>query len=191
VKCFFKKGQIGMIEMIMVMVVVMVLLIIGLVFYFKFSISSIEQKGERISEDKAAVIISTVSQLPEIECTYLGSRTSKACADTIKLLALSIKDKKGNPGYVEHRRHYSNLYGYMKIVFEQIYPEAKEEECDPNVHFSNPSYPEIMGEMGCDKWVIYDNPKPGVDPTFRTMPLALYYPSKNLYTLGQMKIYLY
>ena len=179
-----------MMEMIMVMAVVMILLIIGLVFYFKFSISSIEKKGEKISEDKAAVILSTVSQMPEIECTYLGSRTSKACADTIKLLALSINDKQGNPGYVEHRRHYSNLYGHMKIVFEQIYPPAKDEECTHEI-FAPQTYPEIAGEMSCNKWVIYDNPKTGVDPVFSTMPLALYYPSKHVYTLGQMKVYTY
>lgn len=190
VKWSSKKAQIGMIEMIMVMVVVMVLLVIGLVFYFKFSISSIEKTGERISEDKAAVLISTVAQLPEIECTFLGSRTSKACADTIKLLALSTKDKKTSPDYEEHRKHYSNLFGYMTITFEQLYPEAEDKECDPQT-FQKPEYPQLEEKMGCNKWTVYNNPKQGVEPTFRTMPVALYYPSKSVYTFGNLIIYLY
>lgn len=177
------KAQIGMVEMIMVMVVVMVLIIIGLIFYFKFSISHVEEVGERISEDKAAVIMSTVSQLPEVECTYLGGRKSKACADTLKLLALSIKDKEKDK---EHRRHYSNLYGYMTIIFEQLYPKS-ETEC--NEKFSNPDYPETP-PVSCGKWTIYDNPKQG-ESTFRTMPIALYYPSIDSYTFGQLKIYFY
>lgn len=187
---WFSKGQIGMMEMIMVMVVVMVLLAVGLVFYFKFSISSLQEKGEDISEDKAAVIVSTVFQLPEIECTYLGSRVSNACVDTLKLLILSTKDKKENPDFIEHRRHYSGLYGYKTIVFEQLYPEAKEEDCTVEI-FANPNYPELGREMSCGKWTIYDNPKQGVEPTFRTMPIALYYPSKNVYAFGLMKIYNY
>ena len=87
------KAQIGMMEMIMVMVVITILLVIGMVFYFKFSASSIEKTGETITEETAAVIVSTIVQLPEIECSYLGSRSTKTCADTIKLLALSEKDK--------------------------------------------------------------------------------------------------
>ncbi|MBU4502501.1 MAG: hypothetical protein KKA79_07930 [Nanoarchaeota archaeon] len=189
-KCYSKKGQIGMMEMIMVMVVVMVLLVVGLVFYFKFSISSMEETGERISEDKSAVVISTISNLPEVECTFLGARTSKACIDTVKLLALSIKESKGDgeAAFVTHRRHYSNLLGPMTIVFEQIYPSTEDKECDAT-EFSKPDYP---GSWECGKWTIYDNPKKGVeDPTFITIPVALYYPSTSMYTFGQMKVFLY
>ena len=185
VKCS-SKGQIGMIEMIMVLVVIMVIIVIGMVFYFKFSISSMEQLGAKISEDRAAVMMLTIIKLPELECTYLGSRTSKSCIDTIKLLALSTKDKKENIHYTEHRRHYSNLLGYMTITFEQLYPETDLEECTPQI-FAKPSYP----DNSCGKWVIYDNPKKGVDPEFRTMPITLYYPSTGVYAFGQMKIYFY
>ena len=185
------KGQIGMMEMIMVLVVITILLVIGMVFYFKFSASHTEKIGERISEDKAAIIVSTVSQLPEIECTYLGSRTSN-CADTIKLHALSVKENELGPSnseFIEHRRHYSNLFGYMTIKFEQLYPSAANVECDV-AKFSNLNYPETP-PISCGTWTVYNNPKPGAEPTFRTMPIALYYPSVGLYTFGQLKIYTY
>lgn len=189
VKSCSKKAQIGMIEMIMVMVVVMIIIIIGLVFYFRFSGSSMEKTQQRISEDRAAVIISSVSQLPELECSYLGGRLTRACADTIKLLALSMKDKEGNPDYVEHRRHYSDLFGYMTITVEQLYPKPNGKECAIEV-FSNPNYPETP-PVGCGNWTIYNNPRKGVEPLFRTMPIALYYPSNDVYTLGQLKVFIY
>lgn len=181
------KGQIGMMEMIMVTIIVTILIIIGMVFYFKFSASSIEKTGERISEDKAAVITATITQLPEIECTYLGSRTAKACADTIKLLALSTKDSLPNtdPEFIEHRRHYSNLLGPMIIKFEQLYPETTGTECT-QIPAETP--PDILS---CGNWTIYDNPKANIEPVFRTMPIALYYPTKGMYSFGQLKVYIY
>ena len=189
----YTKGQIGMMEMIMVMVVIMILLVIGMVFYFKFSISSTEERAERITEEKAAVIISTIAQLPEIECSDMGSRTT-ACVDTVKLLALSEKDKKGHPDFVEHRVHYSNLFGLVTIKFEQLYPQTSGKECDDTI-FKLPDYPEIPPEeLSCGNWTIYDNPKQGADieyTPFRTMPVALYYPTRNMYALGQMKVYFY
>lgn len=214
-----KKGQIGMIEMIMVMVVVMILLVIGMVFYFKFSAAHTEKVGEKVSEERASVIVSTIVQLPEIECTYLGSRTSKACADVLKLLALSEKDGEMD---IEHRRHYSNLFGYMTIKFEQLCPPTTGKECssgNPKL-FMNPGYPEIPSgdiscgtypeippaEMSCGTWTIYDNPRKGAimgETPFRSMPIALYYPialnvfdpekgwSEEMYAFGQLKIYIY
>ena len=190
---WYSKGQIGMIEMIMVMIVIMVLLVIGIVFYFKFSSAHIEKVGEQISEDKAAVIISTIAQLPEVECSYLGSRTTKACIDTVKLLALSTKEKlpSSSPGFIEHRKHYSNLFKYATIKFEQLYPKASEDECNHD-KYSNPDYPELYPtEPSCGSWTIYDNPKQGANPFFRTMPVTLYYPSKGLYSFGQLKIFFY
>lgn len=184
-----KKAQIGMIEMIMVMVVVMIIIIIGMVFYFRFSGSSMEKTQERITEDKAAVIISSVAQLPEIECSYLGGRETSGCVDTIKLLALSMKDKEGNPDFVEHRKHYSDLFSYMIISVEQIYPKANDKECTEGI-YSNPAYPETP-PVGCGNWTLYNNPKKGVEPMFRTMPVALYYPINKAYTLGQLKVYIY
>lgn len=188
-KYYSKKAQIGMIEMIMVMVVVMIIIIISMVFYFKFSGSSIENTQERISEDKAAVIISSVAQLPEIECSYLGGRGTSGCIDTIKLLSLSMKDNKDNPGFVEHRKHYSDLFGYMIITVEQLYPKTNGKECIEGI-YSNPAYPETP-PTGCGNWTIYNNPKKGAEPVFRTMPIALYYPTNRVYTLGQLKVSIY
>lgn len=189
VKYFSKKAQIGMIEMIMVMIVVVVIIVIGMVFYFKFSGSSMEKTQERITEDKAAIIVSSVAQLPEIECSYLGGRETSGCVDTLKLLALSMKDEEGHPDFVEHRRHYSDIFGYMIISVEQIYPKAEDKECTEDI-YSLPSYPEAP-PVGCGNWTIYDNPRKGVDPVFRTMPVALYYPTSKAYTLGELKVFIY
>ncbi len=184
-----KKAQIGMIEMIMVMVVVMIIIIIGMVFYFRFSASSMEKTKERISETKSAVIISSVAQLPEIECSYLGGRTTRACVDTIKLLSLSMKDKEGNPDFAEHRKHYSDLFSYMVISVEQLYPKTNGKECTIDV-FGLQSYPEAP-PTGCGNWTIYNNPRKGVEPVFDVMPIALYYPSNKAYTIGQLKVFMY
>ncbi|MBM3199880.1 hypothetical protein FJZ53_02995 [Candidatus Woesearchaeota archaeon] len=188
-KSCFKKAQIGMIEMIMVMIVVVVIIVIGMVFYFKFSGSSMEKTQERISEDKAAVIISSVAQLPEIECSHLKGRGAKGCVDTLKLLVLSMKDKEGNPDFVEHRRHYSDLFGYMVISVEQLHPQTSGKECDISI-FGLPDYPEAP-PIGCGNWTIYNNPKKGAGSVFRTMPVALYYPTNRAYTLGQLKVTIY
>ena len=188
------KGQIGMIEMIMVMLVIMILLVVAIVFYFKFSASHIENVGDQITEDKTAVIISTIAQLPEVECSHLGSRTTKSCIDTLKLLSLSLKEKlrSSDPGFIEHRRHYSNLFGYMTITFEQLYPVPETDECDNEI-FSVSTYPETNpNKPSCGKWVIYDNPpKDDAESIFRTMPVTLYYPSKGMNSFGQVKVYLY
>jgi len=188
------KAQIGMMEMIMVMVVITILLVIGMVFYFKFSASSIEKTGETITEETAAVIVSTIVQLPEIECSYLGSRSTKTCADTIKLLALSEKDKETNSGFIEHRRHYSNLFGYMTIKFEQLYPEPIDVECDDETFMDQENFINQGMPTSCKTWTIYNNPKKGAnveETPFRTMPIALYYPPSGIYTFGQLKIYMY
>lgn len=195
VKSFFKKAQIGMIEMIMVMVVVVVIIVIGMVFYFRFSASHMEKTGERISEDKAAVIISSVAQLPEVECSYLGGRLSRACVDTVKLLTLSMKDNKetadSEEEYVQHRKHYSDLFGYMVIQAEQLYPKTNGKECTTTI-FNNDAYPEIPPTpTSCGNWTLYNNPKKGAEPIIRTMPIALYYPTNRAYTLGQLKVSIY
>lgn len=174
--------------MIMVMIVITVLIIIGMVLYFRLSGSGIEKEQERISEDKAAIILATIAQLPEVECSYLGGRASKSCVDTLKLLSLSIKDQAND---VQHRKHYADLLGYMTITFEQLYPEAEEKDCTATV-FSSVEYPETLpAKMSCSRWTIYSNPKKGAEPTFRTMPIALYYPTDGVYTFGQLKIYVY
>jgi len=180
-----KNAQIGMMEMIMVLVVIMVLLIIGLLFYSKFSTKSLQQTGERIDEDKAAVIISTINKLPEVECTELGGAGSRACVDTLKLFVLSTKERLKDE---THRKHYADTLGYKAVVFEQLYPVAENKDCsDPSI-FQAIEYPEAP-PTGCRYWTIYNNTKPG-DKVFRDMPVALYYPTTGAYTIGRVLVYM-
>tara|TARA_Y100000310_G_C20478318_1_gene713497 strand:- start:384 stop:860 length:477 start_codon:yes stop_codon:yes gene_type:complete len=153
-------------ETIMVAIVFVVVLLVALGFYFKFSLQSVEESGERACIVSNTVLLSSVLSMPEIQCSVNGQ--TELCVDTSKLLVF------------DPAREYGTLFTTncnQKIYFEQVYPLPEtEESC------STSNYP------GCSTFDFYD---PGVSYSSSikiSTPATLYYPLDDEYKFGKLII---
>lgn len=171
-----RKGQLGIIEMIMVMVVIVVLIIGGIYFYYTFLGRSLGKTGERMDLQSSKVLLASITSMPELQCS---KRTLDInCIDTLKLMA--AKDLMN-----EDRAYYVDKFGFKSIEIKKVYPEGEEEEC--NFNKFNENYP-----GNCNKWSFYDNkPRNIKSQMIISVPVSLYYPSKNIYEIGIIKIVVY
>src|SRR3989344_6674477 len=83
-KSINKKGDMQMMETLMVALVFMVVLVVALGFYFKFSLENTEEAGQDACFISNTVLLSSITSMPEIQCSVNGKR--EACIDTSKLL---------------------------------------------------------------------------------------------------------
>ena len=163
------KGQIDLMETIMVLIVVMVIIIIGIVLYFKFFSGEVEETKEDIGVQEFSVLLNSISSLAEFQCSEGG--VDRNCVDILKLY--SAKESIGN-----NMGHYFDLFGYKKIYFEQIYPEAADKECSKN---------DFVNDVGCDKWTVYDNAREGKRRIVST-PVSLYMQTEDEYFIGRLVV---
>ena len=149
----------------MVAVVFIIVLLVALIFYFKFSLESVEDSGERACIVSNTVLLSSVLSMSEIQCSVNGQ--TELCVDTSKILVF------------DPAREYGSLFTTncdQKIYFEQVYPGAGEEVC------STSNYPD------CGIFDFYD---PGVSYSSSTKistPTTLYYPLTDEYKFGKLVI---
>ncbi len=162
---FTKKGDLQMIETMMVALVFIVVLMVGLGVYFKFQMSSVEEKGESACLLSNTVMLSSITSMPEIQCSVNGNRED--CIDTSKLLVFDAS------------RTYSSFFNAncnQKVYFVELYPSVTNGTC------AQGSYPE------CNYYYFYE---PNVKYTSKIIistPVSLYYPLDESYKLGKLVI---
>lgn len=163
-----KKGQVDLMETIMVLVIVVVLLILGIFFYYTFFAQSVEQSGVESCFQSTDVLLLSVVNMPEIQCSV--NTREKPCVDASKLLVFE-------PG-----RNYGGMFETncpQRIYFEQVYPVVN------NVTCTRDTYP------NCNIWYVYE---PIIQPegvAVLSTPVSLYFPDKDEYTMGKLVVEAY
>lgn len=164
------KAQIQMIETILVLFIFLLILVFGIYFYYQYSLSGIQQESFEISEKQAVSLLSSITNLPELSCI-----NEKDCVDTIKLV--NFKQI-----YSLNKAYYSTLFKRKKITIEQIYPETQQNSCI----FQN-IYP-----LQCNSIILYESiPQVYESKSIISMPISIYYPNFNKYSLGKLIIEVY
>ncbi|MFC1801140.1 hypothetical protein ACFLZB_01655 [Nanoarchaeota archaeon] len=111
-----KKGQMRMMETMAILFVFFVLLLFGIIFYYQFQKSSIEDQRAQILSEKSIDISLRASFLPELICP--GVPTKKDCIDITKMEIFSEKAQE------EYLDYYYDILQSARITVEELYPPS-------------------------------------------------------------------
>ncbi len=165
-----KKAQIQIIETILVLFIFLLILIFGIYFYYQYSFSSIKEESFALSEKQATSLLSSITNIPELSCI-----NENDCIDIIKLINFKSL-------YSQNKAYYSTLFKNKKIFIEQIYPEAAQNICN----FQN------IFPINCKSIIIHESiPKTYTSKSIISMPINIYYPTFNKYSLAKITIEVY
>ena len=123
-----KKGQARLSESVAVIFIFFVLVLFGIIFYYKYSQISFAEKEEQLIDERAIDMTLRTLFLPELMCTRGKAEPEDNCVDMMKVRHVNGTFKKHIEDY------YFNLFGYAKIVIQEVYP-------------------------GNERWVLYDLPR--------------------------------
>nr|MBI4156391.1 hypothetical protein [Candidatus Woesearchaeota archaeon] len=112
---YSKKGQVGMIEMIMVLVVVILILVIGIFYYYRFYLAEIGKTESGLNDIDRDILLASILTMPEIECSFNGIEQN--CIDMNKVKTDKINENKG--------LYFSRL-GFRNITIMDVYPGTEE-----------------------------------------------------------------
>lgn len=151
----------------MVAMVFMVVLVVALGFYFKFSLQNTEEKGQDACLVSNTVMLSSIANMPEIQCSKDGKR--EQCIDTTKLMVFDPS--------TEYQEFFTANCD-QKVYFTQVYPEVEdiEEVCVQG------TYPE------CAIYPYYDPEIEYSSSIVISTPVSLYFPMSEEYRFGRLVI---
>lgn len=165
---YSNKAQIQMIETILVLFIFLIILVFGIYLYYEYSFVNIQETAFKLSESQANAMLSSITSLPELSCI-----NQKNCIDIIKLT--NFKQI-----YTQNRAYYLGLFKNKKITIQQIYPETTQNLC---------TFQDIF-PINCNEITIYQTTeKP--NKYIISLPISLYYPNFNKYSLGKIQIEVY
>lgn len=153
-----------MFETIAVLVVFFFLIVFGVSFYFVMQRSSYNKQVERNMQITAIDIAQKISDIPELDCVLSGIKIDN-CIDWYKLVNLAemLKD----PAYANN---YVPIFGFSEITLKMVYPER----------IGNMSF--TIYKKVPDRWQgAYKN----------LIPMLVYEPVLNFYSLGTMEATVY
>lgn len=164
------KAQLQMIETILVLFVFLLILVMGIYFYYQYTFAGIKEESFEISEKQATTLISSFTNLPELSCI-----NEVDCIDIIKLVNFRST-------YSMNTLYYNLLFKNKKITISQIYPETSGSNC-----FFQNAFP-----LQCNSILIYSNVPNSYKTSYTiSMPINLFYPTLNKYSLGKVSIEVY
>lgn len=164
------KGQLEISESLMVLFIIVILIAIGIFLYYRYSSEGIKARGEELSDEKANILLATITSMPEIGCD------KEDCVDTSKLISFSKVTK-------TRQNRYNQLLGFKKIKIYQLYPEAEKFECD------TASYNSFQYPNNCNFWSVYENKPKNVNSNKKISKIvSLYFPEMNEYRIGRLEI---
>jgi hypothetical protein len=125
-----KKAQIRMSETIAVIFIFFVLIAFGLIFYFKYSETTLDKQNEELFAQRAIDTTTKTLFLPELSCTSGESEIEIFCIDLMKLRAAPDVLKRNLADY------YFEIFSFANITVHQIYPTTEKwtiyEKVKPN-----------------------------------------------------------
>lgn len=156
-----------MMETLMVAMVFMVVLVVALGFYFTFSFKNTEQKGKEACLVSNTVLLSSITSMPEIQCSINGKR--EACIDTSRLMVFDAS------------REYKEFFTTnckQKVYFTQVYPVPK----DTDAVCIQGTYPD------CGVFPFYDPKVDSSGSIVISTPVSLYFPLTDEYRFGKLVV---
>lgn len=157
----------------MVVIVIIILMVLAVVFYFKFQKSDIESKTQDLADQRADVLLSYVSRMPELQCSFRNKE--ERCLDSLKIIAFNEKVNKED---------YYDVFGFRTFRIEIIEApfEIKKGDCIKMFKVDYGNYP-----MNCNEFIIYQNPKPNFkSKSIFSVPISVYYPVNGKYFIGKL-----
>lgn len=168
------KGQIHLQETFFVLLLVVLLIFMGIFLYAKFFSGSLQQRADTLSEREATLFLARFSSLAEVRCS------DKPCLDTSKFFPFQSLIQ-------QHRTTYTQLLGNQKISVEEVYPVPLSPTPCTRALYLQPSYP-----GSCSQWTLYEQRPTTMKQTMTlSTVVSLYYPEKDLYTLGKLTVEVY
>lgn len=160
-----KKAQVQIQETILVIFIFIIILGIGLIIFYKFNESSIQEIEKNDRMVYFYNMIGTLPNMPELKCSSLGDE--KECIDVSKLIAFKDKGEFFN----------SNITIYT------VYPEKSRQEC---------TVQKLNAGQDCGTFLVFTNiPREWNNKKVIYTPVSLYYPDKDVYELGALVIEVY
>lgn len=202
-----RRAQIKMMETVVV-ILFFIVIMVGAFFYFIQSKVDSYEKGAARQEIKETISrVAVVTGLPEIACSSAGDVLS-TCIDKSKLAFFNPSSDTG---------FYYDYLGLTDIIIEQIYPtltttvshdalpasffdtqkgylcDASEPRPTGPVADGNLHYGEDAKSYGqCEKWIVYRNrPDTFQNSVPYYLPVSLYDPLDESYSLGVMTVWTY
>lgn len=165
---FSKKGQLETQQTIMVVFVVILLILLGLILFYRYLLSDIDNQNKEYEKDKFNTLMYTFSLSPEVVCSSYGVG-DELCLDSTKMLAFNTLSLKDN--------YYKEQYGYRNISVRLLYPYENGNICSAN-------------NVECGVWEIYSNVPETYDylKIVRRTPVSVYLSEKDEYGIGEMTI---
>ena len=164
------KGQIQIIETILVLFIFLLILVFGIYMYYQYAFSDVQEESSKLSEQQATTLVSSITNLPELSCTY-----EKDCVDIIKLLNFKFI-------YNQNKAHYATFFKNKKISIQQIYPEITQDNCQ----FQN------IFPIQCEEIIIHQSiPKSYTSKSIVSLPTLINYPTQDKNALGKVIIEVY
>lgn len=154
-----------MIETMMVALVFIVILMVSLGVYFKFQMNSVEEKGTSSCLLSNTVMLSSITSMPEIQCSVNGNRED--CIDTSKLLVFDAS------------RTYNEFFNAncaQNVYFVELYPTLTNGTCTQG------TYPD------CNTYYFYEPDVEYSSKIIISTPVSLYYPLDESYKFGKLVI---
>ncbi len=109
-----RNGQMKMGESIAILIIFMFLVVFGLIFYVRFSLSSLDKKSAEKAELLAIQAVQKVQALPEFQCSVRG-KVEFHCIDMLKLDAFSSLPP-------EDLQIYTSIFPQTYISIYKVYP---------------------------------------------------------------------
>ncbi len=132
-----RKAQVRMTETIAVLFIFFVLLLFGMIFYYRYQSTAIQEQKEELLAERAMSTTLRVLFLPELMCTQFTAEPIDNCIEGLKLRQLEPVD--GRNGVIQSHveEYYFELFSYATITIYEV----------------------VQGD-GPIPHIIYDQPKP-------------------------------
>ena len=115
-----KKSQVKIMESVAVLFIFFVLIIMGIVFWSRYSQTSIKSQQETDILSRAIAVSQTVTFMPELQCSTLEV-IKFSCFDLYKINAMKNLMSDQNAS-----QHYFDDFGFTNITVYSIYPTRSE-----------------------------------------------------------------
>ena len=162
---YFRRAQIEIGETIVVIFILMILIVFGLVIYYQFQSTNMQQTKQRFGGLKTVELAQVISNMPELQCSNLKV-AEVSCIDEVKAKQFAhYLATPGNKAFF----YYREILGTSKIEIQRIYPV------------------DTLSSPEANLIVAYDNSRgfKNAEPTF--IPVNLYNPIQKTYRFALLK----
>ena len=169
-----RKGQLQIQETLIVIFILVIIILVGLVVFYKFSASSLEQESEENKILRYNALLATLPESGEIKCSMYGLEDN--CIDTYRVMVVNTLYHI-DPNY---KNYLFERYGFADIRLKVLYPYENKNVCKSN------------NQKDCGVWEFYSHiPADYSGELIINTPVSLYLPGEEMYVIGELEIVRY